>query len=1049
MKDPCIPKNEIQRLNELHSYKIIGVLEHDDYDFLTRMAAEICGTKISLISLITEDKQWFLSHHGLKERETPKELSFCAHAINTPEDIFIIEDATQNEHFYDNPLVTGYPRVIFYAGIPLVNDNGYPLGTLCVIDDKPKKISDKQIDSLKSLANQVIQLLELRKKSLLLKEQNEKLNKINLLFNESQRINKIGAWEYDISTGSIFWTDEVYQIHEVANDLIFDKSKAIEFYHPDDRHIITNALENAITKGEAFDVQCRFITAKNNFKWVRSSGKILAEDGKTTKLFGTFQDITSLKESEQKFQGIFNSTFSFIGLLDNKGILIEANDTAIKTAGIESKDVIGKPFWDCYWWKISKETQNELKENFKKALQGEEIAYEVSIWIANHIPMTILFSMRPVFDEFKNVKFVIPEGRPIQEIVDDRFRYKALLEGTNVGTWEWNVQSGEVTFNERWAEIVGYKLEELEPISIETWIKLAHPSDLEESGRRLNLCFEGKAEFYELEARMKHKDGRWVWVHDRGKVFSWTEDGKPLMMYGTHKDITERKIKEEKLRINEEAFRGNFEQAAIGMALLNEKGQWLKVNKKLCQIIGYTEEELVKLTFQDITHPEDLETDLSLLEELIKGKRDGYTMEKRYFHKNGDVIYIILGVSMVKDENGAILYFISQILDITTQKNIEMQLAKTVAYNEAILNASSEVAIIGTNLNGIITTFNNGAEKLLGYDAEELIDNLTPKIIHVKEEVERVGQEILETTGDKVEGFDVFVYNAKKGSPETREWTYVRKDGSHFPVLLSVNTIQQNGTIIGYLGVATDITKMKKAEQETLSLLEIAESQNDKLKNFTYIVSHNLRSHSGGISTLVELIELEFPDFSQTDFFDYLKKSAINLTETIKHLTEVVQINFSAKEKLKSVSLKPIIENNINSLISLAKNENIKITNEVQNHVKVNAIPAYLDSVVMNFITNAIKYNSKERESFLKIQSEETDKHVVIKFIDNGLGIDLKKHGSKLFGMYKTFHQHEDSRGIGLFITKNQVESMRGKIEVESEVNIGTTFKIYLENEKI
>lgn len=1049
MKDPCIPKNEIQRLNELHSYKIIGVLEHDDYDFLTRMAAEICGTKISLISLITEDKQWFLSHHGLKERETPKELAFCAHAINTPEDIFIIEDATQNEHFYDNPLVTGYPRVIFYAGIPLVNDNGYPLGTLCVIDDKPKKISDKQIDSLKSLANQVIQLLELRKKSLLLKEQNEKLNKINLLFNESQRINKIGAWEYDISTGSIFWTDEVYQIHEVANDLIFDKSKAIEFYHPDDRHIITNALENAITKGEAFDVQCRFITAKNNFKWVRSSGKILAEDGKTTKLFGTFQDITSLKESEQKFQGIFNSTFSFIGLLDNKGILIEANDTAIKTAGIESKDVIGKPFWDCYWWKISKETQNELKENFKKALQGEEIAYEVIIWIANHIPMTILFSMRPVFDEFKNVKFVIPEGRPIQEIVDDRFRYKALLEGTNVGTWEWNVQSGEVTFNERWAEIVGYKLEELEPISIETWIKLAHPSDLEESGRRLNLCFEGKAEFYELEARMKHKDGRWVWVHDRGKVFSWTEDGKPLMMYGTHKDITERKIKEEKLRINEEAFRGNFEQAAIGMALLNEKGQWLKVNKKLCQIIGYTEEELVKLTFQDITHPEDLETDLSLLEELIKGKRDGYTMEKRYFHKNGDVIYIILGVSMVKDENGAILYFISQILDITTQKNIEMQLAKTVAYNEAILNASSEVAIIGTNLNGIITTFNNGAEKLLGYDAEELIDNLTPKIIHVKEEVERVGQEILETTGDKVEGFDVFVYNAKKGSPETREWTYVRKDGSHFPVLLSVNTIQQNGTIIGYLGVATDITKMKKAEQETLSLLEIAESQNDKLKNFTYIVSHNLRSHSGGISTLVELIELEFPDFSQTDFFDYLKKSAVNLTETIKHLTEVVQINFSAKEKLKSVSLKPIIENNINSLISLAKNENIKITNEVQNHVKVNAIPAYLDSVVMNFITNAIKYNSKERESFLKIQSEETDKHVVIKFIDNGLGIDLKKHGSKLFGMYKTFHQHEDSRGIGLFITKNQVESMRGKIEVESEVNIGTTFKIYLENEKI
>lgn len=1048
MKIPPIPQNEDERLSELYSYQIIGALENEDYDFLTQMAAEICGTKISLISLITEDKQWFLSHHGMKERETARELAFCAHAINQPNQIYIVEDATKNELFSDNPFVTGSPNITFYAGMPLVTDNGFPLGTLCVIDDKAQELTQKQINSLKLLANQVIKLLELHKKSILLTNQNNELQKTNLLFNESQRINNIGAWELDLLTGNIFWTDEVYHIHEVANDLIFDKSTAIDFYHPEDKHIIRDAIDKAITLGRPFDVQCRFYSKKNNFKWVRSSGKALLENGKTTKLFGTFQDITNLKESEQKYQGIFNSTFSFIGLLDTNGILIEVNDTAIKTAGIQLKDVIGKPFWDCYWWQISEETQTELQKNFNKVLKGEEISYEVLIWIANQAAITILFSMRPVFDEKGNVIFIVPEGRPIQEIVDDRFRFKAVLEGTNVGTWEWNVQSGETFFNERWAEIVGYTLEELEPVSIDTWIKLAHPDDLEESGRRLNLCFEGKAEFYELEARMKHKDGSWVWVHDRGKVFSWTEDGKPLMMYGTHKDITERKLREEKLRINEEAFRGNFEQAAIGMALLNEKGQWLKVNKKLCQIIGYTEDELVKLTFQDITHPEDLEADLSLLEELIQGKRDGYIMEKRYFHKNGEIIHIVLGVSMVRDENNEILYFISQILDITAQKNIEMQLAKTVAYNEAILNASSEVAIIGTDLNGIITTFNDGAEKLLGYNAEELIDKLTPEIIHVREEVEKVGQEIFKISRDKVEGFDVFVYNAKKGIPETREWTYVRKDGSHFPVLLSVNTIKQNGTITGYLGVATDISKMKKAEQETLALLEIAESQNERLKNFAYIVSHNLRSHSGGISSLIELIESECTDFSSTDFFDYLKQSSSNLTETIKHLTEVVQINLSAKEKLESIKLKSIINNNINSLITQTQKENVTIFNEVDDATYVEVIPAYLDSIVMNFITNAIKYSSKERDSYLKIQSEKTDKHVVLKFIDNGLGIDLEKHGKKLFGMYKTFHQHEDSRGIGLFITKNQIEAMDGKIEVESKVNIGTTFKIYLQYEK-
>lgn len=131
-----------------------------------------------------------------------------------------------------------------------------------------------------------------------------------------------------------------------------------------------------------------------------------------------------------------------------------------------------------------------------------------------------------------------------------------------------------------------------------------------------------------------------------------------------------------------------------------------------------------------------------------------------------------------------------------------------------------------------------------------------------------------------------------------------------------------------------------------------------------------------------------------------------------------------------------------------AHKQNITITNEVNQDTAVKAIPAYLDSIVMNLITNAIKYSSEERNSYLKIQAEKTDKYIILKFIDNGLGIDLKKHEKKLFGMYKTFHNHADSRGIGLFITKNQIESMNGKIEVNSEINIGTTFKIYLEYEE-
>lgn len=147
----------------MRSYSILDTLPESDYDNITKIAAEICGTPISLISLIDDKRQWFKSHHGLDATETPKEYAFCGHAINTPNDVFIVQDARKDERFHDNPLVTGDPHVIFYAGVPLVSEAGLPLGTLCVIDHKPNLLSQSQISSLSALSNQVFNLLELRK----------------------------------------------------------------------------------------------------------------------------------------------------------------------------------------------------------------------------------------------------------------------------------------------------------------------------------------------------------------------------------------------------------------------------------------------------------------------------------------------------------------------------------------------------------------------------------------------------------------------------------------------------------------------------------------------------------------------------------------------------------------------------------------------------------------------------------------------------------------------------------------------------------------------
>ena len=159
-----IPKNEDRRLKAIASYDIFDTLPEQDFDDLTAIASQICQVPISLISLIDEDRQWFKSRVGLPVSETPRDVSFCGHVINEPDSIFIIPDSRKDERFHDNPLVEGEPQVIFYAGVPLVNPEGFPLGTLCVIDHKSRRLEASQIEALKGLARQVVSQLELRRK---------------------------------------------------------------------------------------------------------------------------------------------------------------------------------------------------------------------------------------------------------------------------------------------------------------------------------------------------------------------------------------------------------------------------------------------------------------------------------------------------------------------------------------------------------------------------------------------------------------------------------------------------------------------------------------------------------------------------------------------------------------------------------------------------------------------------------------------------------------------------------------------------------------------
>jgi len=170
MLSPATPHNESFRLKALKEYSILDTLPEQEYDDITQLASQICETPISLIGLIDENRQWFKSKVGIEGNESPREVTFCAHAIIDPTEIFTIKDSRLDERFYDNPNVTGEPHVVFYAGIPLVSPEGFPLGTLCVVDHKPKELSIEQLQALKALSNQVVSLFELRKSKMLLEK---------------------------------------------------------------------------------------------------------------------------------------------------------------------------------------------------------------------------------------------------------------------------------------------------------------------------------------------------------------------------------------------------------------------------------------------------------------------------------------------------------------------------------------------------------------------------------------------------------------------------------------------------------------------------------------------------------------------------------------------------------------------------------------------------------------------------------------------------------------------------------------------------------------
>lgn len=350
-------------------------------------------------------------------------------------------------------------------------------------------------------------------------------------------------------------------------------------------------------------------------------------------------------------------------------------------------------------------------------------------------------------------------------------------------------------------------------------------------------------------------------------------------------------------------FRTIFNQAAIGIARIDSvSGKILETNSKYGELLGYTPEELTRLDYIQLTHPEDIEEDYNNMQKINSGEIREYAMNKRIIQKNGNIVWVKLTVSTLR-ENG--------------------------------LGPDEHVA---------------------------LIENITEK---------------------------------------------------------------------------------KLSELNLNKSYEMVMDQNKRLLNFSFIVSHNLRSHSSNIQAILNLYDLAECDKEKESYIQLLSKVGVALDQTLVDLNEVVSIQANTNLILEDLSVSYYLKMTLDLLQVQIQKKKAIIRQEIPEVMLVNFNAAYMESVLLNFLSNALRFSDHQRTPEILISGTRENGNWILEISDNGIGIDMDRHGEQLFGMYKTFSDSPNSRGIGLFITKNQIDAMGGWVTVESQVDVGTTFRLH------
>jgi PAS domain S-box-containing protein len=312
----------------------------------------------------------------------------------------------------------------------------------------------------------------------------------------------------------------------------------------------------------------------------------------------------------------------------------------------------------------------------------------------------------------------------LAELESAELRWRYALEGAGHGVWEWNAQTGRMYFSPQWKRMLGLD-DAAVGEALSDWQGRIHPDDLAQVQAEIDRHFTGATPQYRSEHRLRGKDGQYRWILDQGRVMTRTPDGRPLLVIGTHTDITDRKLTEERLRDSEARFRAAFEQASVGMAYTSaEGGRWLLVNQCFCDLLGYTREELLACSFSDVTHPDDYPHDAELAQRILRGEVDSYVREKRYLRKDGQAVWASVTATLVRRPDGTPDYFAGVIVDITERKRAEALTRELSDRLRHYLTASPGItyALAVEGAQFVPEWVSGNVERLLGYTVEQVLD---------------------------------------------------------------------------------------------------------------------------------------------------------------------------------------------------------------------------------------------------------------------------------------------------------------------------------------